>query len=133
MSYHIITEQFKEVQHQYDLIFYNSPLIQENGPYFSNLQKRFQALMRQKRSARGGNKAFMTDFESLKEIFYNICVNRNLMAPSTLYSAAGSSSAPTGRRRRQQQPDLINLVDSPALILPGTVRLLSIIDVRTGQ
>lgn len=118
-----LDEQFDEVQKQYDLIFHNSRLIQEDGNYFRNLQKRFQALLKQKRSPRTTSKTFMGDLESLREIFYNICVNRGLMAPRTVFSVPGPSSGLTRRRRRQQEPELINLVDSPALILPGTINL----------
>lgn len=127
-----LDQQFNEVQRQYDLIYNNSPLIQENGGYFQNLKKRWQTLLKQRRSPRGfGSKTFMSNLEQLQEIFYNICVNRNLMPSGTVFSTvgAGTSSASaaaapaTGRRRRQQQPELINLVDSPALVLPGTINL----------
>ncbi|XP_062545427.1 uncharacterized protein LOC134211993 [Armigeres subalbatus] len=125
-----LEEQLKEVTKQYNLIFSNPAFIEQDKRYFSTLKRRFQSILKRKSQlSRGKQAAFIRDFESLKEIFYNLCVNSNLMAPLPSTSASQmvpnyvTSSQSIQRTRRQQQPELINLVDSPALILPGIVNL----------
>ncbi|KXJ68688.1 hypothetical protein RP20_CCG002130 [Aedes albopictus] len=122
--------QIREVQKQYDLIFNNPACIDQDKRYFASLKRRFQTMMRRQKTFRGRSTlAFKRDFDSLKETIYNICINCNLMAPPSTASHSmavqGVSAGPSSSRRarRQQQPEVINLVDSPALILPGTINL----------
>ncbi|EAT34198.1 AAEL013540-PA [Aedes aegypti] len=123
-----LDEQLKEVQRQYDLIFNNPACTGQDKRYFAGLKRRFQTMLKRKNSPRGRSATFMQDFESLKETLYNICINWNLMAARSVASRSTSNGSigdgrSTRRARRQQQLEVINLVDSPALILPGTINL----------
>ncbi|XP_055616262.1 DNA repair protein Rad60 isoform X2 [Toxorhynchites rutilus septentrionalis] len=129
-----LDQQMKDLQHQYDMIFgKNSSCTPTDKKYFAQLKKRYNTLMKQqtaptRRSSRGrqNSNSFTADLESLKEIFFNICVNYNLIAPVSVCPAPETREIGAGRRSRrtrQQEPELINLVDSPALIIPGTINL----------
>lgn len=69
----------------------------------------------------------------LRDEMFDICVNSNLFAPQVpavpaapppvVNSQLPATRSGTRRSLRRQEPELINLVDSPALILPGVVNL----------
>ncbi|XP_053698303.1 uncharacterized protein LOC128745294 [Sabethes cyaneus] len=122
-----LDQQMVEVQRQYDLIFNKSNCYNASEKrYFADLKKKYQNIMRQckgprRRSQRNQGSGFLDDLLTFKALLYDICVNRNLMAPKPSSSAAVVNEP--ARRRRQAPPEVINLVDSPALILPGVINL----------
>ncbi|XP_055545448.1 uncharacterized protein LOC129730272 [Wyeomyia smithii] len=123
-----LDQQISEVQRQYDLLFSKGNNFDASEKrYFAGLKKQFQTLMKQRnavkrRTRQNRASTFLNDLLALKELFYDICVNRNLLAP--IQSCPAPADNRTRRRRnRQQAPEVINLVDSPALVLPGVVNL----------
>ncbi|XP_058811615.1 uncharacterized protein LOC131676546 [Topomyia yanbarensis] len=124
--------QFEEMEKMYDLIFNQYSCTNTmNKRYLATLKKRYQALLRQRsapslRPRRSHGPSLLENLQDLKDIFYNICVNHNLMASTSMASASelnGTAEGQRRRRNRQQAVEVVNLVDSPALILPGVINL----------
>uniref|UniRef100_A0A1Q3F096 Rad60/SUMO-like domain-containing protein n=1 Tax=Culex tarsalis TaxID=7177 RepID=A0A1Q3F096_CULTA len=129
-------QQISAIKRQYDIIFnQNKSFTDSNKKFFSGLKRRYNALAKQFHN-KSRNKTFPEKLQELRDEMYDICVNSNLFAPPEV-PVVPAAPAPvvnsqlpakrTGTRRslrgRRQEPELINLVDSPALVLPGVVNL----------
>lgn len=130
-----LEQQIAAVQRQYDVIFnQHKSFVDSNKKFFSGLKRRYTTLAKQFHN-KNRSKTFPEKLQMLRDEMYDICVNSNLFAPvvpavSAAPPPAVSQPPPASRpgtrrglRGRQQEPELINLVDSPALILPGVVNL----------
>ncbi|XP_058449122.1 DNA repair protein Rad60 [Malaya genurostris] len=125
-------QNFKELEQMYTLIFKQICTDSASKRHFSSLKKRYQSLLSRRsassrrRPTRNGT-SLLNELTALKEIFYDICVNHNLMTPNSMSSTLQTNGTVTNkRRRRSKQPtviDVVNLVDSPALVLPGVINL----------
>uniref|UniRef100_A0A1Q3F0A6 Rad60/SUMO-like domain-containing protein n=1 Tax=Culex tarsalis TaxID=7177 RepID=A0A1Q3F0A6_CULTA len=129
-------QQISAIKRQYDIIFnQNKTFTDSNKKFFSGLKRRYNTLAKQFHN-KSRNKTFPEKLQELRDEMYDICVNSNLFAPPEV-PVVPAAPAPvvnsqlpakrTGTRRslrgRRQEPELINLVDSPALVLPGVVNL----------
>ncbi|XP_039445413.1 uncharacterized protein LOC120425087 [Culex pipiens pallens] len=128
-----LEQQIAAIKKQYDIIFnQNKSFADSNKKFFSGLKRRYTTLSKQFHS-KSRSKTFPEKLQVLRDEMFDICVNSNLFAPQVpavpaapppvVNSQLPATRSGTRRSLRRQEPELINLVDSPALILPGVVNL----------